>query len=218
MSVMGEKGSRRHGNVRDYAYLHIHQKEEIEKLKVENEGLKKDLLKSTEDLKFANVGRHTLLMRVQGLKEGQAEIAKDAYQKGRGKIIGLYEEMDELKEEIKKLKSQALTLLRGSKRSAPEVFDGFMLLAKAKQKRNFELKEKNEALNEEIKKLKEDPKQKVYDDFMVLAKAQQEKNIELIEKNKALNKEIKKLKEDIPTGISCRGELEIGPRLNESLS
>jgi len=161
-----------------------HQKEEIEKLKVENEGLKKDLMKSTECLSTAVA----------------AALRRRA---------GLYEEMDELKEEIQKLKSQALTLTRGSKRSAPEVFDGFMLLAKAQQEKNIELIEKNEALNEEIKKLKEDPKQKVYEDFMVLAKAQQEKNIELIEKNKALNKEIKKLKEDIPTGISCRGEGEI---------
>jgi len=151
-------------------------KEEIEKLKVENEGLKKDLMKSTECLSTAVAA--ALRRRT-----------------------GLYEEMDELKEEIQKLKSQALTLTRGSKRSAPEVFDGFMLLAKAQQKRNLEL-------NEEIKKLKKDPKHKVYDDFMVLAKAQAKKIFELIEKNKALNKDIKKLKEDIP----------VGTRLNESIS
>jgi predicted O-linked N-acetylglucosamine transferase (SPINDLY family) len=178
----------------------IHQKEEIEKLKVENEGLKKDLRESIEEYRLQVVTIRLL--------EEALEKAEDAYQKGRGKRIVLYDEMDELKEEIKKLKSQAQTLLRGSKRSAPEVFDGFMLLAQAQQKRNFELKEKNEALNEEIKKLKEEPKHKVYDDFMVLAKAQAKKIFELIEKNKALNKDIKKLKEDIP----------VGTRLNESIS
>ena len=162
----------------------IHQKEEIEKLKVENEGLKKDLRESIEEYRLQVVTIRLL--------EEALEKAEDAYQKGRGKRIVLYDEMDELKEEIKKLKSQAQTLLRGSKRSAPEVFDGFMLLAKAQQKRNLEL-------NEEIKKLKEDPKHKVYDDFMVLAKAQAKKIFELIEKNKALNKDIKKLKEDIPS-------------------